>query len=147
MTDLIDIHWYIGGPMSGIPGHNIPLFDHVQMTLLDRGYQVTSPAELDGEEVRFEALRSTGDDVEFDEKGNHTLAGESWGDFLARDVKLIADSDIFGIVLLPGWEQSRGARLEAFVGLLQGEKFRFVLWENEDIREVPQSYIKRLVTR
>jgi hypothetical protein len=42
---------------------------------------------------------------------------------LAKDVKLLADSDFDGIVFLPGWEKSNGAKLEAIVGLLKGFSF------------------------
>jgi len=49
-----------------------------------------------------------------------TDAGASWGYFLARDVKLVAD-DCSGVVLLSGWERSRGARLEAFVAISCGK--------------------------
>ena len=39
-----------------------------------------------------------------------------------RDVKLVADH-VQGVVFLPGWHKSRGARLEAFVALLCGHAF------------------------
>jgi hypothetical protein len=38
---------------------------------------------------------------------------KEWGDYLRRDVKAMMDCD--GIALLPGWEGSRGARLEAHI--------------------------------
>jgi len=153
MTDLKDTHWYIAGPMSGVPQYNIPLFDFTRDLLTHRGYTITSPADLDSQEVRELGLANETGWYNVDEKGNHRIGegetAESWGDFLARDVKLIADSDIFGIILLPNWEKSRGARLEAFVGLLQGEKFRYATFnpETTELREVPQAYIKRLVAR
>jgi hypothetical protein len=76
------------------------------------GHDVVSPAELDDPADRAAALASP---------DGHMLAytdgtGKTWGDFLARDVKLLADDGIEGIVVLPGWSKSRGARLETFVG-------------------------------
>lgn len=109
--------WYLSGPMSGVPQFNFPLFDRAAAELRAAGMTVVSPAEMDDGPVRDAAMASA--------NGAHVdggVAGSTWGDFLARDVKRIADG-VTGIVLLPGWEQSRGARLEAFVGLLCRRKF------------------------
>jgi Domain of unknown function (DUF4406) len=111
------LKWYIAGPMSGIPQFNIPAFDKLAALLRADGYDVVSPAELDNERVRVACLASA--------DGANTEAtndGGTWAEFLARDVKLIADQ-IGGIIFLPGWNKSRGARLEAFVGLLTGKQF------------------------
>jgi len=107
---------YIAGPMSGIPQFNIPAFDAVANDLRARGYEVVSPAELDDPEIRDEELASPdGDMASLTKK-----VGEAWGDFLSRDVKLIADEGIEAIVVLPDWYKSRGARLEVTVGTLCG---------------------------
>ena len=79
-----------------------------------------APAELDDAEDSGVAIAS--------KDGDPKSAKRSWGDFLARDVKLLADTGIQGIVFLPNWQDSKGAKLEAFVGLLQGFKF----WEYEE---------------
>lgn len=102
---------YLAGPMTGIPQFNIPAFDAAAKRLRGEGFDVVSPAELDGPKVRRILLASPDgrDDL-------MALTGESWGDFLARDVKLIADGGIELIAVLPGWDRSRGARLETFVG-------------------------------
>ena len=104
--------YYIAGPMSGIPQFNYPLFDKVGAALIKAGHKTYNPSEMDDDETRAEAMAS-----ETGILAGGTCNGESWGDFLSRDVKLIADSDINAICLLPGWEKSRGARLEAFVAI------------------------------
>ena len=106
---------YICGPMTGIPQFNIPLFDKVAAHVREMGFEVVSPAELDNPETRAASLASKDG-----APGTGSSNGETWGDFLARDVKLLADTGIKGFVLLPGWQRSRGARLEVFVGLLCG---------------------------
>lgn len=103
---------YLAGPMTGIPQMNFPAFDAAAKDLRARGYDVVSPAELDDPEDRTAALASEDGDI------NKMGPGRSWGFFLARDVKLIADEGIEAIVCLPGWEKSRGARLETFVARL-----------------------------
>jgi hypothetical protein len=114
---------YLAGPMSGIPQFNFPAFFEAARRLRKGGFEVISPAEIDNEEDKDAALASS---------DGAPTGGKSWGDFLARDVKLIADSGIEGIVFLPGWSMSRGAKLEAFVGLLQ-KNFRFWLYHDEAV--------------
>lgn len=106
--------WYLAGPMSGVPQFNYPAFDQAAAILRANGFSIASPAELDDPATRKAALASP--------DGAVIANGHTWGDFLARDVKLVADG-VNGIIFLPGWERSRGARLEAFVGLLCGHGF------------------------
>lgn len=107
---------YIAGPMTGIPSFNYPAFDAAAERLRAQGYEVVSPAEMDDPEVRAAAMANpNGDLATFDAD-----TGKTWGDLLARDVKLVAD-EVDGIAVLPGWERSRGARLETFVAKLCGK--------------------------
>lgn len=133
--------YYLAGPMSGIPQFNFPAFDAAAADLRARGYTIVSPAELDDEETRVDALSSPdGKPTNRDKVNGHT-----WGDFLARDVKLIADQ-VQGIIFLPNWDKSRGARLEAFVGLLCSAKF--ALYAPEEIGgvvPVSKDYVESLV--
>ncbi len=101
---------YLAGPMSGIPQFNIPAFVEAAEALREQGHDVISPVEMDDPAIRAASLAST--DGNIDTIETH---GMTWGDFLARDIKLLADDGIEGVFVLPGWQQSRGARLETFV--------------------------------
>ena len=103
---------YVAGPMTGISQFNFPAFEAAAEDLRARGFEVVSPAELDDPKSRAAALASEDGDPE----AYNLATGETWGDLLARDVKLIADDGIEAIVVLEGWHASRGARLETFVG-------------------------------
>jgi hypothetical protein len=120
--------FYLAGPMTGIPFANIPAFDEAADDLRSRGHDVTSPAELDSREIRERSLQ--------DPTG--TVFSGSWGEFLARDVKLIAD-ELNAVVVLPGWERSRGANLEVYVALTLGYPlFRYAPEEKDGL--VPMTY-------
>jgi hypothetical protein len=104
--------YYLAGPMTGIAHFNFPAFNEAAAALRERGFDIVSPAELDSPEAKQAAEDSPDGDP------SHYAANESWGDMLARDVKLIADEGIEAIVVLPGWHTSRGAKLETFVARL-----------------------------
>jgi hypothetical protein len=110
---------YIAGPMTGIPQFNFPAFHEAAARLRSAGYAILSPAELDDPATAAAAMASPDG-----APGSGCTNGETWGDFLARDVKMVADESC-GVVLLSGWERSRGARLETFVALLCGHPICF----------------------
>jgi hypothetical protein len=124
---------YIAGPMTNLPQFNIPLFNHVARQLRKQGYDVVSPAEQDSPTMQAAAFKSKDGSLEELEKAT----GETWGQVLARDVHLLSDFGIDGIVLLPNWWRSRGATLEATVGLLN--KLKFFTWQMEEEVATPLS--------
>lgn len=127
--DTIPNHLYIAGPMTGIPQFNFPTFDTAAEHLRSLGFEIQSPAELDDPETREAALASPDG-----APGSGAANDETWGDFLSRDVKLIADV-VEGVAVLPGWETSRGARLETFVARLCGKpvyEYQGLLASTED---------------
>jgi hypothetical protein len=109
VTDDMAMTLYIAGPMTDHPAFNYPAFDNLADALRYEGFNAVSPAELDTRETRSAALASPDGSP-----GSGTVNGETWGDFLSRDVKIISDV-VDGVVLMPGWEASKGARLEAFI--------------------------------
>jgi hypothetical protein len=154
------MRYYIAGPMSGLPQFNFPLFIAAAEALRAAGFDIVSPAETDPEDVRQVAMGSP--DGKYDASGK--VGHETWGDMLARDVKMLADgictgaedfddklgntltrdlyAPIDGIVFLPGWENSKGARLEAFVGILTGKRFALYDPEARDLTPVFDGWVK-----
>jgi hypothetical protein len=128
---------YLAGQMSYVPQFNIPRFDAVAELLRGRGFEVTNPAELDDEEVRNRAMASP--------DGAPNSAGPTWGEFLARDVQIVADK-VTGIMLMDQWWNSRGARLEAFVALSCGHAF-WTITPYNDVLKASRHTILHTVTK
>lgn len=126
--------------MSGIPQFNYPAFLDAAKALREEGYEVHCPAEMDTPEVQAAALASTTGNL-----SDLASTGETWGDMLAADVKLIADG-VDAIVLLPGWENSRGARLEAFV-CLTVEKPVYLWIDGELAWPAPGNIVREIAAR
>jgi hypothetical protein len=126
---------YLAGPMSGIPQFNFPAFRDATARLRSQGFEVVSPQEEDEKSGIGEAANKS-------ITGNPADLKETWGQILARDVCMLADDGIQGIVFLPDWQKSRGARLEAFVGLLQKE-MKFFLFS--DATNQPQEVSRHFV--
>ena len=82
---------YISGPMTGLPGQNYAAFQAAAERLRARGVQVISPHEITPPGV-----------------GPWT-----WAQHMRVDLAALLTCDV--IVMLPGWEGSRGARLEKTV--------------------------------
>ena len=85
-------NWYLAGPMRNVPDYNFPAFDFAAEKLREEGYTVFSPAdndrETDNQGASFDIRRALRDDT--------------------RWICLYADA----VALLPGWENSKGAKAE-----------------------------------
>lgn len=98
---------YIAGPMRGKPLYNFPLFDEVAASLGRDGYEPVNPAELD---------RQAG----FDPAKGHAVTPEFIEQARKRDLEALLTCD--GILLLPGSENSKGAKAELAVAEWAGHK-------------------------
>ena len=96
---------YIAGPMSGITDHNFPMFDGVKKALLDRGHTIISPADLS---------RNAGDYA----IGDSISSPEQYARMMRLDIQEILGCE--GIVMLPGWRNSRGAKFEFLMCTILG---------------------------
>lgn len=83
--------WYLAGPMTDLPLRNFPAFHAEAGRLRAHGFDIVSPAELC-------------DDI----------AGQ-WALCMRRDVTALLTCD--GVAMLPGWEGSKGARLERHIAV------------------------------
>ena len=128
---------YVAGPMTNHPQFNFPLFYRVAAELRAQGQdEVINPAELDSDYIRNKALQSLqGNPEDLD-------STTTWGEILARDVHNVADK-CNAICLLPGWETSRGALLEAFVGLLCGHEF--FIYKNGDFLTTTRATVREKI--
>ena len=78
---------YLSGPMTGLPEFNYPAFNAEAARLRALGYDVVNPAE------------------------NPPQA--TWADYMRQDIPQLLTCDT--IALLPGWHDSKGARMEHYI--------------------------------
>jgi hypothetical protein len=90
---------YISGGIQGIADHR-EIFKRAEITLIKNGSEVVNPCETPQEFCNCLTVEHT------------------WECFLRNDIIELLKCD--AIFMLPGWEKSRGARLEHFVALQCG---------------------------
>ena len=83
--------FYISGPISSYPEGNKPCFDATAKAVRQLGHVAVNPWDLDLIEPH----------------------GDEWVKNMRRDIRYLVDCD--GVVLLPNWEESKGARLEVLI--------------------------------
>ncbi|WP_269497258.1 dATP/dGTP pyrophosphohydrolase domain-containing protein [Castellaniella sp. S9] len=82
---------YISGPMTGMPDYNYPAFNAAAASLRSAGYDVFNPAQ------------------------NGVSPTAAWTQHMRVDITALMDCD--GILMLDGWMQSKGARLERHIAV------------------------------
>ena len=91
---------YLAGPMSGIEALNFPAFHKAAASLRASGYDVVNPAEINSD------------------------PNAGWNACMRADIAQLVTCD--RIALLPGWEKSKGARLEKHIATELGMREIFV---------------------
>lgn len=107
---------YLAGPMRGIPGFNFPAFMAAAEQLEAAGLEVFNPAQNDVDHG-FDFDGTTGNE-------DLSALGFSLRDALGDDLAYICQQ-ADGVALLPGWENSSGARAEVATALALGH----LVWE------------------
>jgi nucleoside 2-deoxyribosyltransferase len=87
---------YLAGPMRGVPLFNFPAFHEAAATLRGLGHEVFSPAEKDAE---------AGQDG--------TKPALAIAHYMAIDLPEVCQAD--AVVVLPGYENSQGCKIELAV--------------------------------
>jgi hypothetical protein len=102
---------YLAGPMRGIADFNYPAFDAGAAHLRSLGHEVFNPAQHD---------RETGHDLT-GSTGNEDLSslGFDLRSALGADLDWIC-TQADAVAVLPGWENSKGARAEVATALALG---------------------------
>jgi len=103
---------YLAGPMRGYAEFNHPAFLTAARLIRGTGHEVFSPAEHDAE-AGLDVTGMTGSQAELD------AAGQSLRDLLGTALAWITSS-ADAVVVMPGWEESAGARAEAATALALG---------------------------
>lgn len=80
---------YIAGPMTGLQDLNFPAFHRAAAHFRAQGVDVVNPAEINPD------------------------PSAGWNECMRNDIRELVTCD--AIVMLPGWERSKGASLEHYI--------------------------------
>lgn len=119
--------FYVAGPIRGVPDFNKPMFYLVTRLLKEKGFTAWCP-NIDPE--------------------------LSFAQLISNDLDMVINH-CSGIAFLPGWRESQGANVEAFVSFLCGKKTVEVVLNNNkteielkpiDLREYKLPYSKEEIS-
>ena len=128
---LLGTH-YISGPMTGRKRYNFDAFYACEAWLTEQGIRSHNPARID-EEV-----------YGFDPDGTVEDQGFSIHDALTRDINFILSDECVGVIVLPEWEMSIGAKWE--VGVAQAVGKSVQEWTGTWLRPI-STVVKCVVTK
>lgn len=94
---------YLAGPMSGHPLYNYPAFEAAARALREAGHAVISPHELE---------------LAQGFKPADSFPDSAYAAAMRRSIAALLEAD--AVVMLPGWESSRGACLEHAIATALG---------------------------
>jgi hypothetical protein len=127
---------YIAGPMRGIPEFNFPAFNAATKMLRSQGHTVFNPAERDIE--RHNGVDISKGNTAGDENAAAAQHGFSLRDALADDTAWICKT-ADAIAMLPGWENSKGAKAELALSEALGHAVLFLANSLGDVKVAAQS--------
>lgn len=120
MSTKAPLKLYISGPITGFAEGNRQTFDAVKNYLLSIECEAISPFDID-------ATLTVGYD-------------STYWKIIGKDLEILHSVD--GVVLLPGWYRSVGARIEVLAGLLSKKKFYEYIPESiHKVYDVDSGYI------
>ena len=137
--------FYVCGPMTGIKDYNFPLFDQVAELARKQGLSIINPTELDREHG-IDPVANPGS-VERAHAADPNLLQT----IVQRDTEVINKLEKDkgdGLILLPGWMKSTGARAEIAIAIWMGLKFKCVFtgWHGQshepEIDDVSLEWVK-----
>jgi len=114
---------YIAGPISNIPDDNYPAFERAEMLLRSEGFQPVNPHKV------FHEADELKNKPGITEAQKQEINKKYWADYLKKDLTEAMECDM--VFLLEGWQNSKGAQLEAFVLSKLGKEF--LILENDII--------------
>ena len=109
---------YVAGPMTGLPDNNYPAFHDAAARLRRRAWHVENPAE---------------------NPKPHTDAACEWTAYMRMGMSQLMTCH--AIYLLPGWQKSKGAKLEHLVA----QKLGLVIYEHAIQDDVLQEQLEALI--
>ena len=106
---------YLAGPMTGHEHYNALAFEHAAAQWRDVGYEVVTPFDCNNVVWQKRYGRDFNPREDRCDYGDELLSL-----MFLEDLKALADAE--AVAVLPGWEQSKGARAEVLVALNMGKR-------------------------